>query len=156
MYQALLAMHSLVRWAVLIFLLFAIARAWLGWRRDQPFSRTDNSLRHWTATILHIQLLLGITLYTISPLIRYFLSSFSTAVHQRDVRFFGMEHSTVMLAAVIVATIGSMKAKREPVDRKKHKIIAVLFTIALLLILSSVPWSFSPLASRPNYRSFRL
>ena len=154
MYPTLLAAHSLVRWLVLISLLIAIFRSFRGWLSNKPFTKRDNAVRHWTATIAHIQMSLGIALYIISPVIAYFLSHFKDAVHQREFRFFGMEHSLMMLIAVVVITTGSAKAKRVDGDREKFKTIAIWFTIGLLIILTSIPWSFSPLTSRPLFRPF--
>jgi len=154
MYANLLTIHSIFRWLVLISLLFAIYRGYRGWLRDKPFSKFDNTVRHWTATISHIQLTLGIWLYFISPLIVYFFSDFSKAIHNRDVRFFGMEHSVMMLLAIVIISLGSAKAKRKPTDREKYKTMALWYTIGLVIILVNIPWSFSPLTSRPDFRMF--
>lgn len=154
MYSTLLALHSLIRWFVLASLLLAIFWAYRGWLSGKIYSRFDNSIRHWTATIAHIQLTLGVWLYFISPVVSYFLSNFSKAVHIREIRFFGMEHSFMMLTAITIITIGSAKAKRKATDREKFKTMAIWFTIGLLIIISSIPWSFSPLTSRPNFRVF--
>lgn len=154
MYSTLLSLHSLVRWLVLTSLLFAIFRAYKGWFSQKEFSRFDNSVRHWTATIAHVQLILGLLLYFLSPIIDYFLHNFKEAVHLREIRFFGMEHSLMMLTAIIVITIGSAKAKRKPTDAEKFKTMAIWFSIGLLIILTSIPWPFSPLTSRPYYRTF--
>lgn len=154
MYSFLLPLHSLVRWLVLSSLLFAIVRAYYRWFTKKPFTAFDNRVRHTTATIAHIQLIIGLWLYGISPVVRYFLANFKEAIHQREIRFFGMEHITVMLVAMVVITIGSAMAKRKPTDLQKFKTMAIWFTIGLLLILSSVPWKFSPLISRPYFRAF--
>ncbi len=156
MYATLLALHSLTRWLVLSTLLFAIFRGYRGWLGQKPYLRFDDRVRHITATIAHVQLLLGIWLYFISPIVAYFLHNFHTAVHDRAIRFFGMEHITMMLTGIILITIGSAKAKRQATDRQKFKTMAIWFTVALLVILSSVPWSFSPLISRPNFRPIPL
>jgi len=154
MYPTVLAFHSLVRWFVLISLLFSIFRAWKGWLLKAEFSRVDNSIRHWTATIAHIQLVLGLWLYFISPIIDYFLHHYKDAVHQREIRFFGMEHSLMMITGIVIITIGSAKTKRRQTDNEKFKIMAIWFTIGLLIILTSIPWGFSPFASRPYFRPF--
>jgi len=154
MYLLVLATHSLIRWFVLVSLVFAIFRAYRGWLLNKPFLKFDNIVRHITATIAHVQLIIGLWLYFISPIVAYFLYNFSTAVHNRQVRFFGMEHVTMMLTGIILITIGSAKAKRKTTDKEKFKTMAIWFTIALLVILSSVPWSFSPLVSRPLFRPF--
>lgn len=154
MYLTLVALHSWMRWLVLISLLFALYRAYRGWFGSKPFTRSDNTIRHTTATILHIQFLLGLWLYFISPLVQTFLHNFKDAMHDRQARFFGLEHITVMLLAIIVITIGSAKAKRKRSDKQKFRTMAIWFTIGLLLILSSIPWPFSPLISRPWARGF--
>ena len=154
MYSVLLLLHSYNRWLVLISLLLALFRSYRGWLSRKPFTSFDNMVRHITATIVHIQLLLGLWLYAISPLVSYFLNHFKEAVKQREVRFFGMEHIFMMLIAVALITIGSAKAKRQTDDRQKFKTMAIWFTLGLLVILSSIPWQFSPLISRPSFRTF--
>lgn len=154
MYIFLLALHSLVRWFVLLSLLFAIYRAFRGWLGDKPYKPLDDNSRVAATAAAHIQLVIGVWLYCISPIVSYFLHNFKDAVHQRQIRFFGMEHITMMLVAIILISIGSAKAKRKTTDGEKFKTIAIWFGIALLLILSSIPWSFSPLISRPMFRGF--
>lgn len=154
MYQLLLILHSLVRWLVLISLLVAIVRAYSGWLGNKPFSKMDNTVRMVAVTTAHIQLVIGISLYFISPVVRYFLNYFKEAVHQREIRFFGMEHITMMVIAIIILTIGSVKTKRKTIDQQKFKTMAIWFTIALLIIFLSIPWHFSPLTSRPYFRWF--
>ncbi|HEV7350050.1 hypothetical protein [Telluribacter sp.] len=154
MYSTLLALHSFVRWLVLASLLYAIFRAYKGWFSKKEFTRFDNSIRHWTATIAHVQLIIGLCLYFISPIIEYFLHNFKDAIYQREIRFFGMEHSSMMITAIVFITIGSAKAKRRQTDIEKFKTMALWFTAGLLIILSSVPWAFSPLTSRPYFRPF--
>lgn len=154
MYPILIALHSITRWLVLISLLYALYRAYQGWFSGKTFTRSDNTVRHTTATIAHIQLILGGWLYFISPLVSYFLHHTRSAMHERQARFFGMEHITVMLLAIVVITIGSAKAKRRRTDKEKFATMAVWFTVGLLMILSSIPWPFSPLISRPWLRPF--
>ena len=154
MYYTLLTLHSLVRWLVLISLLVAIVRAYSGWLGNKPFLKGDNRARIVAATTAHIQLVIGIWLYLISPVVRYFLNYFKLAVHQREIRFFGMEHITMMLIAIVLLTIGSAKTKRQTTDQQKFKTMAIWFTIALLIIFLSIPWHFSPFTSRPYFRWF--
>lgn len=154
MYPHLLATHSLFRWLVLASLLFALFRAYRGWLANKEFTKLDNTVRHTTATIAHIQLLIGLVLYFISPIVDYFLKNFKEGMGERELRFFGMEHITMMLIAIILITIGSAKAKRKTEDKQKFKTMAIWFTIGLLVMLSSIPWEFSPLISRPYFRGF--
>ena len=154
MYQILLSFHSLWRWLVVLSLIFAIYRTYVGWFTGKPFLKFDNNVRHITATIAHVQLILGLCLYFISPVIDYFLDHYKEAVHDREIRFFGMEHSIMMLAAITIITIGSVIAKRKDNDKEKFKALAIWYTIALVIIVTSVPWPFSPLVGRPYFRPF--
>lgn len=152
MYNTLLALHSFTRWLVLASMGFALFRAYRGRLLKKPFSKTDNMARVVSTEIAHVQLVLGLTLYFISPIVNYFLHNFSTAVHERSIRFFGMEHITMMLIAIILVTIGSAKTKRKATDQEKFKTMATWYTIALVIIFLSIPWSFSPFTSRPYFR----
>jgi len=154
MYSFLLATHSLTRWLVLVSLLYSIFIAYRGWLFKKPFTKAEGVIRIVTTTIAHIQLVIGVWLYCISPVVSYFLHNFSTAMRERQIRFFGMEHITMMIIAITVLTIGSAKTKRKPTDQEKFKTMAIWFTLALVIILSSIPWSFSTLTARPNFRPF--
>ena len=156
MYPETLALHSLVRWLVLISLIFAVYRGFKGWLGNHSFSRFDNGVRKWTAIIAQIQLIIGITLYSISPIVNYFLHHFKTALPEREDRFFGMEHAVVMIAAIVVITIGSIKSRKKNTSREKYKTMAIWYSIGLLMILSSMPLPFSPppFVRRPFFRAF--
>lgn len=154
MFQTLTFFHSIVRWLVLISLLWSIFRAYRGMASNLVFSKRDNSIRHWTATIGHIQLLIGILLFTQSPHVQYFWKYTSVAVHNPESLFFGLIHIVLMLAAIVVLTVGSALSKRRLSDRGKFKTMLIWFAIALLLILIAIPWPFSPVAQRPYFRPF--
>ncbi|CAA9258848.1 MAG: hypothetical protein AVDCRST_MAG56-2421 [uncultured Cytophagales bacterium] len=152
MYPLLLTIHSLFRWAVLAGLLFALLRAYRGWLTRAAFSAFDDTVRHVAATIAHVQLLIGLGLYYASPLTNYFYDNARAALRQREIRFFGLEHPSLMLTAIVLISIGSALAKRKTEPAAKFKTVAIWFTIALLLLLLSIPWPFSPLVSRPYGR----
>lgn len=154
MYPTLLVVHSLFRWLVLVSLVYSIYRAYFGYSSNKAFSKGDNALRHRTATIAHIQFMIGITLYIKSPVIQFFWDNFSEAVNNPDTVFFGLYHFLLMIVAVVFVTIGSALAKRKPTDQEKYKTMLVWFSITLLLILIAIPWPFSPLANRPYFRAF--
>lgn len=152
MYQALVFYHSLVRWLVVASLLYSIYRAYRGYASKSEFSKTDNAVRHWTATIAHIQLMIGMVLYFQSPVSKYFMANFKEAIKNFDITFFGLIHSSLMLTAIVLITIGSATSKRKQTDRAKFKTMLVWFLIALVIIFVAIPWPFSPLANRPYFR----
>ncbi|OOQ58918.1 hypothetical protein [Mucilaginibacter pedocola] len=154
MYNLILPLHSLVRWLVLISLLAIIFRSYFGWLGKKEYSKFDERLRLIAVTIAHIQFMIGVWLYFISPITNWFMHNFSEGVRLREIRFFGMEHVTMMLIAITVVTIGGSKAKRKVIAHDKFRTQAIWFTIGLLIILSSIPWAFSPLVHRPWLRGF--
>jgi uncharacterized membrane protein YozB (DUF420 family) len=154
MYPILLSLHSVLRWAALALLLYSVIRAYSGWLSSGKFSSGDGSIRQWTVTTLHLQLILGVVLYFTSPITTFFISNFSETVGNRSIRFFGMEHVLMMLIAIIIATIGSASSKRQVEDRLKFKTMAIWFTISLVIILAAIPWPFMQAISRPLFRAF--
>jgi hypothetical protein len=137
---------------ILASLIYMLYIAYQGWFKNKLFTKQDNNLKIITVTLVHIQFLIGIWLYFISPLINIFFHDFKNLVHYRQIRFFGIEHNIMMLAAIIIITIGSVKAKNKSTDIEKFKTLAIWFTIGLIIILLSIPWPFSPLAGRPFFR----
>jgi len=152
MFPGILLLHSLVRWLVLLSLLFSIYHGWKGWKRKKDFAESDNAYRYWTVFFALTQLFLGLWLYFISPIVQYFLHDIKTAIHERDARFFGLEHIVVMTLSVLVIVVGSEKTRKKSDPSEKFKAMFIWFSIGLLLILSSIPWPFSPFTSRPFFR----
>lgn len=154
MYTTLLFIHSIMRWLVLASLVYTIYRSYQGYIYKRSFTSTDDSIRHWTATIAHVQLVVGFMLYIQSPLVKYFWAMPKGSTASLDLSFFSWIHILLMLVAIVIITIGSAKAKRKSNDTEKFNTLLVWFSIALLIILLAIPWPFSPLAHRPFIRSF--
>ncbi|QKZ13578.1 hypothetical protein [Spirosoma sp. KUDC1026] len=154
MYSILLVLHSYWRWMVLLSLVYGIYRGVRGFSGSVPFTKFDNLLRHTTATIAHVQLILGYLLYFNSPLVSYFRSHYTEASKNATVQFFGLTHVLLMTVAIVLITIGSSAAKRQPTDQAKFRTMTIWFALALLVIFAAIPWPFSPLANRPYFRPF--
>lgn len=154
MYQTLLILHSMNRWLVVTSLVYGIWIAIAGIRSEKVFSTSDNKVRHLTATISHIQLLIGLCLYMISPIVKIHVAETVDGGIVSEPTFFRVVHLGMMAVSVVLITIGSAKAKRVETDRLKFLTMLIWFSVALLIILIAIPWPFSPLASRPYFRSF--
>ncbi len=152
MYRTLLILHSINRWLVLISLIYAIWIAWAGLRSGRAMTGPQNTVRHVTATISHVQLLLGFSLYMISPVVKFSVADGGRLVNEHT--FFRLIHLALMALAVVLITIGSARAKRAESDRLKFRTMLVWFSIALFIILLAIPWPFSPWISRPYFRTF--
>ncbi|MGB0523799.1 MAG: hypothetical protein ACPGJS_12605 [Flammeovirgaceae bacterium] len=140
MYSFLLSLHSGLRWVVLVALVVSVVWSFMGWFGKKPFTGAGKGLRLGTMISTHIQFLTGLILYTISPIIKSFLSGFPETMGDKALRFYGMEHSVMMLLAVVVITIGSVKAKKKTDDLGKYKTMAIWFLVGLVFILAGMPW----------------
>ncbi|MBO0930625.1 hypothetical protein [Fibrella aquatilis] len=152
LYSVILLLHNALRWLVLGSLLGVLVSAYSGLLRRRPYTPTDQTLRIVATSIAHTQLLLGIYLYTISPIIRYYWQTKPSFGQAPELSFFALIHLSLMLTAVVLLTIGSSKAKRQTSAPDQFRTTAIYFTIGLVLILAAIPWPFSPLAARPWVR----
>ena len=136
MMNGLLHAHSGLRWVVLVLLVAATFKALMKWRSNVSYSDGDRKLNLFAMISMHVQLLLGLVLF--------FMSGRVDFAQMKDAmfRFFTVEHSVMMLAAIALVTIGHSKAKKATDDAKKFKTIFTFYLIALVLILAGIPWPF--------------
>jgi hypothetical protein len=155
MYTILLFIHSILRWVLLLALLYTIYRGYVGWFSKATFTKSDANSRLVTVITAHIQLIVGLLLYFISPITRFFISNFSDAVKISEIRFAAMEHTLLMLIAIALITIGSVASRKKTTDTTRFRTIAIWFSIALLIIIISIPWQLSPFGvEKPLFRGF--
>lgn len=142
MYSTILALHNLVRWIVVIAGVLALVRAVLGWLGSRPWTSLDRGLRVAFTASLDTQLLLGLALYLFfSPLTEAALRDFGAAMSNAELRFFGLEHTIYMILAVVLAHIGSSRARKAEAADHKHRQIAIWFSLVVILVALGMPWS---------------
>ncbi len=130
-------LHSSLRYVVLILMILAIVKSVMGWLSKKEFSKGDEKIGLFLMISAHIQLLLGLFLY----MSKGWLSvPFAEAMADSISRFWKVEHLAGMIIAIALITIGRMKAKRASDDLKKHKATVIYYTIALVIIIISIPW----------------
>ncbi len=151
MFSILITIHSILRWLLLFSMLYAISLSCKGWIFKTSFTKLNNLTRLSTVVFAHLQLIIGLWLYFSSPVIKFFLNNFEKSMKIRDVRFFAIEHSFMMIISVIIITIGSSVSKRKVSDIDKFKTLTIWFSIALLIIFFAIPWPFLPFAANRPY-----
>lgn len=145
MYPLVLSIHNILRWVVLIVLILAFVNALLGWIQKRSWNSMDRKLGTFAGIGVDIQLLLGLLLYLVySPITTSSFADFGAAMAATDRRFFLVEHSSLMLLAVIFVHLGSILARKATDDQKKHRQAAIWFGLTLLVVLIGTPW-FRPL-----------
>jgi hypothetical protein len=150
MYPVVLLLHSWLRWAVLLLGLVACARGLTRARR--PWTPTDERVGAWFTGALDLQFLLGVILYfVLSPFTRAAMQDFGAAMATSALRFWAVEHAFGMLIGIALAHVGRVRIRRAASDAQRHRLGAIFFGLALLVILASIPWPGMPNA-RPLVR----
>jgi hypothetical protein len=143
----LVGLHNLTRWIVVILAIFALYRAYSGWLGKKPYTATDRKAGMFFGIGMDVQLLLGLILYFVGNWgVKAFAAAQSLPADQRmKALFFALEHSPVMLLAVILTHVGSVMSRKAPDDASKHKRAAIWFTIVVILVAIAIPWMQRPL-----------
>lgn len=137
-YQVLQHLHSINRWLVLVFIVLAIIAAFQGWSGKKAYTEGDRKKALFAFIFTHVQLLLGLILYFISPYVKHE----SGVMKDKLLRFYTVEHFSMMLVAIILVTIGYSVAKRRKTDQAKFRTTGIYYLIALVIMLASIPWPF--------------
>lgn len=140
-YNILKHAHSGLRWVVLIMLLYAIYNAFSK-KGTGTYSEGDRKLNLFTMVATHTQLLLGLIMYCMNPMVRLGWANLGAIMKVAPMRHLVIEHLIGMLLAIVLITIGHSKSKKATAGDVKHKKIAVFYAIALIVILLSIPWPF--------------
>ena len=146
MLTGLLHTHSLLRYILLIFILLSIFKAFSGWFGKKPYLPGDKKVALFTLISAHLQLVVGLILYFISPTVKMGLADMGSAMKDPGLRFWAVEHISMMLIAIILITVGYSSAKRAATDEAKHKKIAIFFLLALIIIFFAIPWPWSAIS----------
>lgn len=150
MYQVLLYAHSYARYFVLITLVYAIYTAANGLIGKREFGKADKMAALFALIFAHTQFLGGLLIYFVSPVVKAFLDNPKAGMKIAQLRFWGMEHISTMLIAVIIITVGYSIAKRKTEGSKKFQNILIYYAIGLFLILITIPWA--GINARPWFR----
>ena len=148
MYTITLGIHNLVRWLVLAVGAYTVFRAWSGWSGRKPWTDGDTGAVRLFVNALSLQFIIGIVLYAISPLIRTGLADMSTAMSTPSIRYFVVEHVTIMIAAVAVAHIGAARVRKAASDSARFQTATIWMGIAFAAAAGFTPWG------RPLFPTF--
>jgi len=141
MYTGLLHTHNLFRWLVLIALVLAVLFAFTGWLSKKEWSKKDKITSLILTVLMDIQFLIGFILYAfVSPYTQTAFADFGAAMKNALLRFYAVEHILLMVVALAFVHIGKSKTKKGTLSWKKHRVAAIWFGLALVLVLAEIPW----------------
>lgn len=143
MYDTTLLIHSWLRWVVLLFAIIVIFRSLQGWLGNQAFTSGDNRNATLFIAFMHLQLVIGLVLYFfLSPVgFSAFDAGMGAVMKNKGLRYWAVEHITTMILAVVLAQVGRTRSKRAKSSKRKHQQLAIFTIIAMVLVLSRIPWN---------------
>lgn len=134
-------LHSYLAYVVLAFLFLAVANAILGLIGNKMFTpQKDFRLSLFTLILCHLQLLIGLLIYFISPNGFSAVKELGMGGLNSAARLLAVEHPAINIIAIVLITIGWSRHKKFMEGKKKFKSIAIFYGLGLLLVLSRIPW----------------
>ncbi len=129
-------LHSTLAIVLLIALVIAIIITLVNYSGNKPYNRKIALIGLISG---HLQLVIGLVLYFISPL---GLSSFSGEnMKNSGARLYFLEHPIMMILGIVLITMGYSKAKKLADQKAANKTVLIYYILGLVLILSRIPWS---------------
>lgn len=143
LYSILKHAHSGIRWIVVLLVVLAIIIAISKWMGNKGYGSGDRRIFSLAMVSTHVQLLIGLILYFISPYVQFSADTMKDS----QLRFFTMEHTLMMVIGIILITIGFSRHKKKGTDVAKFKTVAIFYLIGFLIILAGIPWPFRGLGA---------
>ncbi len=141
MYSTLQMIHSYWAYLVLAMIIIASLNALIKFFGKKEFQAIDFRISLFTLIVTHIQLLIGLVLYFVSPLGLKNISNNGMGGLDAFGRLLAVEHPFVGILAVALITIGYSKHKKKLTSTPKFKVLAIFYTLGLVLVLTRIPWS---------------
>ena len=143
MYYLINNLHNLFFWVIAIAVVFTLYRSIGGMRGALAWEKTDET---WGKIVFHsinLQFILGLILYIfLSPSTQAAFDNFGAAMELTSLRFWAVEHITLMLVAIALFHIGTSKVKKAYSDREKFKKRLIFYLLGTVVILLAIPWPF--------------
>tara|TARA_A100001011_G_scaffold280728_1_gene290723 strand:- start:237 stop:674 length:438 start_codon:yes stop_codon:yes gene_type:complete len=141
MYSLLKNVHSYWAYFLLLVLILAILNAIAGKIKGKDFESRDLRLSLFGLIFSHIQLLIGLILYFVSPWFKQWSNlGMGGVMKDSQTRLFLVEHPITNILAIVLITMGWSLHKRQSDPGKKFLRIAIFYGLGLLLLLSRIPW----------------
>lgn len=134
MYNGLLFTHSYLRYILLILLIIVIIVSLMGMVNKKAYTDTDNKLSLFLFISTHLQLLIGLILFLVSPAVQFS----GEAMKNSETRYWLVEHNTAMLIAIVFITLARTTAKKMTDSQAKHKRMFIFNVIALVIIVLTI------------------
>ena len=140
MYEILQNVHSYWAFFVLTILVIVILNAFISKSKGLEFSVKDLRISLFGLIFSHIQLLIGLILYFVSPWFDKWDSLEMSVMKNAQTRLYLVEHPITNIIAIALITLGWSMHKRQVLPSKKFLRIGLFYSLGLILLLSRIPW----------------
>lgn len=155
LHQLLLSAHNLTRWAVVAGGVAAVTVPALALKDKRAWAKQDDQVYAFFMWAITVQFLIGLALYVVGPIgLSSFAKGMGEVMRSSVLRFFVVEHITLMTIVVALAHGGRAMIRKAGEDAGKHKRAVILSGVSLALVLASIPWPFYESFGRPLFRLF--
>ena len=148
----LLGLHSLIRWIILLLLVYNLVNSFYKAASKKPYTAGDAKWNLFLLIFAHTNLLIGLYQYFFGEKgFVFFRLGAGEVMRNAVMRFWAVEHITGMLIAVVIITISRSIAKKSLAGEisSRHKKLGILYLIALIVILAVIPFPF-----RTNFHDY--
>ncbi|WP_205502207.1 hypothetical protein [Rufibacter psychrotolerans] len=142
MYTGLQHAHSALAYLVLAGVGISLLSALAGLFGGKTFTDKNRKLGLLGLIPTHLQWVIGLILYFVSPL--GINNASGAAMKDATSRLYFLEHPLMMVLAVVLITIGYSKAKRQVGTTRGFRTMTIFYALGLVLILSRIPWNAWP------------
>ncbi len=151
MQTGLLKLHHFLGWCVFLYLVASIIKSFIKWQQKKAFDASDKKTWLFTLILAHTTLLVGLfqVLWGRFGVFTHPVRENIPLMKDKFYRFYWIEHPTGMIVSIILITLGYGMSKKPVADETKFKKAFWYFTIALIIILATVPWPSREIIGRP-------
>ena len=139
-YPLLLSLHGILRWLVLASGIVTVATVFLLLVFKKPFRPAGRITGVIYTSLVDLQVLAGLLLLGVSPLVRAFWADPLSGMRVKPLRFFAVEHVTLMILALALVHIGAVRSRRASDDASACRAALLWYLLSLLLIAAGIPW----------------
>ncbi len=137
----LLFFHSIIRWIILLSFSIAFLRLLISFLTKYKITATVVIGNKVSMILMDVQLIIGLLLYFFfSQTTKAGFSDWKIAMKNKELRFFLVEHITIMLLATISFHIANIVLKRNYTQKRKLSLMMGIYFFILILFIIGIPW----------------
>lgn len=138
MYPFVLKFHNVLAWLVLLTAGVVIVKALTA---KATWGDAETSWVRRLTVLAHLQLVAGLTLWFVSPAVATARAAMGESMKDAATRRTLVEHPTLMVVAVVVATVTSVLVRKAAGSEAKAKKALVGTLVTLVLVAAMIPWN---------------